>query len=121
MATKVEKFLATYRKLEREIMRYAQGGEREEGQRLSKAINRLYDLNNDPELRDDASANEGRHNAISCLKQAKLAADDAAFAARQAAGAREVSRLTLEARQKAHQDPYGDVGYGDRYRVKGYK
>ncbi len=91
-----EKFLSMHRKLEREIIKYSEGGDREEGAKLSKAINRLDDLTNDPELRGTPE-NDARWSTVSFLRKAKLAADDAAYEARVSGRNAQIKKLREEA------------------------
>ncbi len=86
--------------------------------RLFKKIEKLEDLtNDDPELRHSPE-NEARFEACKMLRQAVRDAEEQAFAARQSARGKEISELALKSRQQGHENPYGDVGYGDKYRTR---
>ncbi len=89
-----ENFIKRFKTISRDIEKHALGGEHE---------------------------NAMKRESCKALRQAVRAAEESAYVARQAGRSAEISRLSLESRQKAHQDPYGDVGYGDKYRVKGYR
>ena len=112
-----ENFAKRVKAISKDIEKHARGGEHENVMKLFNAINRLEDSTNSAELRGTPE-NEGRWEACKSLRQAVRAAEETAYQNRTAARHADISRLNLEARQKAHQDPYGDVGYGDKYRVR---
>ena len=95
MSDAAKKFVAAHRKIERMILEHAKGEEHENQMKIFKAINRLEDSTNGPELRGSPE-NEGRWEACKALRVATRAAEEAAYAARQAGRSAEIARLKFE-------------------------
>jgi len=97
------KFRAAARKIERSIARYAEGGDREEREALSRAINRLDDRTNKPEIR---GVEAYREEAVKKLRASLEPAEEAAHKARQAGRLRENEALEEKERaRRAAMDP----------------
>ncbi len=113
------KFMAAARKIERAIAEHAKGGEREDEPALYKAIDRLDSRANKPELRGSPERDQ-YYDICSNLRGSVAPAKEAAQLARAAGRNAEIARLRIESRRAGY-DAVGDVGYGDKYRVKNPK
>ncbi len=114
------KFMAAARKIERAIAAHAkEGGEHEDTRALYKAIDRLDDRASKPELRGSPERDQYL-DICSDLRRSVRPAEEAAQVVRTANRQAEIARLRLESRRAGY-DEIGDVGYGDKYRVKNPK
>jgi hypothetical protein len=106
MSDAAKKFTTAHRKIERSILEHAKGGDREDQMKIFKAIDRLEDMTGKSELRGSPE-NEGRWEACKSLRAATRAAEESAYAARQAGRNVEIARLKLEHANRAeNRDPY---------------